>query len=156
MYVLQFFTAYLFKGILYWCLFLLKWQGDKFVARLEIAGTSQFKTLNSERVKKRIDLPVQKNLLTKYFCILWSIILLLNLISLACLKGRIVGLDSMVHRNTSWRCWCISHHFSKNLDSRVYSIKVGQEKANNLFKIKIYEGKDTESWKFLHITCCCF
>ncbi|CAI8618745.1 unnamed protein product [Vicia faba] len=42
-------------------------EGDKFVARLEIVGTSQFKTLNPERVKKKIDLPVQKNLLTKYF-----------------------------------------------------------------------------------------
>ncbi|XP_045825675.1 exonuclease 1 isoform X1 [Trifolium pratense] len=46
----------------------MPFEGDKFVARLEIAGTSQFKTLNSERVKKKIDLPVQKNLLTKYFC----------------------------------------------------------------------------------------
>ncbi|XP_024627669.1 exonuclease 1 isoform X2 [Medicago truncatula] len=46
----------------------MPFEGDKFAARLEIAGTSQFKTLNSERVKKRIDLPVQKNLLTKYFC----------------------------------------------------------------------------------------
>ncbi|XP_073225593.1 exonuclease 1 isoform X2 [Cicer arietinum] len=47
----------------------LPFEGDKFVARLEIAATCQFKTLNSERAKKRIDLPVQKNLLTKYFCI---------------------------------------------------------------------------------------
>ncbi|GAU18778.1 hypothetical protein TSUD_80670 [Trifolium subterraneum] len=47
----------------------IPFEGDKFVARLEIAGTSQFKTLNSERGKKRIDLPVQKNLLTKYFSV---------------------------------------------------------------------------------------
>ncbi|WJX53294.1 hypothetical protein P8452_39306 [Trifolium repens] len=47
----------------------MPFEGEKFVARMEIAGTSQFKTLNSERVKKRIDLPVQKNLLTKYFSV---------------------------------------------------------------------------------------
>ncbi|KAL1328817.1 hypothetical protein AAHE18_13G399300 [Arachis hypogaea] len=35
---------------------------------LATAGTSQFKTIHSESVKKKIDLPVQKNLLTKYFC----------------------------------------------------------------------------------------
>jgi hypothetical protein len=80
-------SVLLFWSIVYWCLFLLQCQGEKFVARLEIAGTSQFKTLNSERVKKRIDLPVQKNLLTKYFCILQGILLLLILISLACWKG---------------------------------------------------------------------
>ncbi|KAK7318873.1 hypothetical protein RJT34_03580 [Clitoria ternatea] len=41
--------------------------GENLTARLAIAGTSQFKA-PSGGAKKMIDLPVQKNLLTKYFC----------------------------------------------------------------------------------------
>lgn len=33
--------------------------------------TSQLKNVDLGSVKKKLDLPVQKNLLTKYFCILW-------------------------------------------------------------------------------------
>ncbi|KAJ1426192.1 XPG/Rad2 endonuclease [Sesbania bispinosa] len=43
-------------------------RGENLIPRLAIAGTCQFKTIHSESVKKKIDLPVQKNLLTKYFC----------------------------------------------------------------------------------------
>ncbi|KAG4999979.1 hypothetical protein JHK87_021051 [Glycine soja] len=39
-------------------------RGENLTARLAIAGTSQFKTHHSESAKKKIDLPVQKNLLT--------------------------------------------------------------------------------------------
>jgi len=78
-------------------LFLFKWQGENLTARLAIAGTSQFKTPHSESTKKKIDLPVQKNLLTKYFCILKSILLELISISLACLEGRNAGQHFMVH-----------------------------------------------------------
>ncbi|KAK7359162.1 hypothetical protein VNO77_01110 [Canavalia gladiata] len=44
----------------------IPFEGENLTARLTIAGTSQFKTY-SESMKKKIDLPVQKNLLTKYF-----------------------------------------------------------------------------------------
>ncbi|CAL0306483.1 unnamed protein product [Lupinus luteus] len=43
-----------------------KFQGQNLTAKLANAGTFQFKT--PESVKKKIDLPVQKNLLTNYFC----------------------------------------------------------------------------------------
>ncbi|RZB96497.1 exonuclease 1-like isoform X1 [Glycine soja] len=46
----------------------MPFEGENLTARLAIAGTSQFKTHHSESAKKKIDLPVQKNLLTKYFC----------------------------------------------------------------------------------------
>ncbi|KAK8472571.1 hypothetical protein PHAVU_002G243800 [Phaseolus vulgaris] len=45
----------------------MPFEGENLTARLAIAGTSQFKTPHSESTKKKIDLPVQKNLLTKYF-----------------------------------------------------------------------------------------
>ncbi|KAH1236884.1 Exonuclease 1 [Glycine max] len=45
----------------------MPFEGENLTARLAIAGTSQFKTHHSESAKKKIDLPVQKNLLTKYF-----------------------------------------------------------------------------------------
>ncbi|XP_027916681.1 exonuclease 1 isoform X2 [Vigna unguiculata] len=45
----------------------MPFEGENLTARLTIAGTSQFETLRSESTKKKIDLPVQKNLLTKYF-----------------------------------------------------------------------------------------
>ncbi|KAL5175445.1 Exonuclease 1 [Glycine soja] len=45
----------------------MPFEGENLTARLAIAGTSQFKTHLSESAKKKIDLPVQKNLLTKYF-----------------------------------------------------------------------------------------
>ncbi|XP_019444656.1 PREDICTED: exonuclease 1 isoform X6 [Lupinus angustifolius] len=44
----------------------MPFEGQNLTAKLAIAGTFQFKT--PESVKKKIDLPVQKNLLTKYFC----------------------------------------------------------------------------------------
>nr|KYP38086.1 Exonuclease 1 [Cajanus cajan] len=46
----------------------MPFEGDTHAARLAITGTSQFKIPHSENAKKKIDLPVQKNLLTKYFC----------------------------------------------------------------------------------------
>ncbi|MED6109951.1 Rad2 nuclease [Stylosanthes scabra] len=46
----------------------MPFEGVNLNDRSATAGTSQFKTLHSESVKKKIDLPVQKNLLTKYFC----------------------------------------------------------------------------------------
>ncbi|TKY60094.1 Exonuclease 1 [Spatholobus suberectus] len=46
----------------------MPFEGENLPARLAIVGTSQFKTPHSESAKKKIDLPVQKNLLTKYFC----------------------------------------------------------------------------------------
>ncbi|BAT73569.1 hypothetical protein LR48_Vigan01g038800 [Vigna angularis] len=47
----------------------MPFEGENLTARLTIAGTSQFETPRSESTKKKIDLPVQKNLLTKYFCV---------------------------------------------------------------------------------------
>ncbi|KAL2343232.1 hypothetical protein Fmac_004517 [Flemingia macrophylla] len=46
----------------------MPFEGENLTARLAIEGTSQFKIPHSESAKKNIDLPVQKNLLTKYFC----------------------------------------------------------------------------------------
>ncbi|KAI4295358.1 hypothetical protein L6164_035412 [Bauhinia variegata] len=43
-------------------------QGGNLNAGLASERTSQVKTTDSESAKKKIDLPVQKNLLTKYFC----------------------------------------------------------------------------------------
>ncbi|KAE9602934.1 putative exodeoxyribonuclease I [Lupinus albus] len=44
----------------------MPFEGQNLTAKLAIAGTFQFRT--PESVKKKIDLPVQKNLLTNYFC----------------------------------------------------------------------------------------
>lgn len=89
----QIFLAFLFKGYCWLNSISFKCQGENVTARLASVGASQFKTPHSESAKKKIDLPVQKNLLTKYFCILQSILelILIRLIRLASLKGRNAG-----------------------------------------------------------------
>jgi hypothetical protein len=45
-------------------------QGENVSADMVLYKTSQLKQFNPDSVRKKLDLPVQKNLLTKYFCIL--------------------------------------------------------------------------------------
>jgi hypothetical protein len=47
-------------------------QGENVSADMVLYKTSQLKQFNPDSVRKKLDFPVQKNLLTKYFCILWS------------------------------------------------------------------------------------
>jgi hypothetical protein len=48
-------------------------QGENVSADMVLYKTSQLKHFNPDSVRKKLDLLIQKNLLTKYFSILWSL-----------------------------------------------------------------------------------
>lgn len=50
----------------------LKWQEVSDNSHLVVGQNSHLKNFKPESERKKLDLPVQKNLLTKYFCIQWS------------------------------------------------------------------------------------